>query len=99
MAGLCEQCGRQTDYLFAGYVVAKATRYKRHAGTILDARLVDVRRDAMVCQRCRPPSNLEKKEILAGDYKGKTLELRTNEPTQPTQRGGQKDKRRTHRPA
>jgi hypothetical protein len=72
---MCEQCGRETEYLFDGFVVNKATRYdprtKKAIGT------VDVHRDAKVCQRCRPPSNLEIVEILEeGRYKDTTIETR-----------------------
>jgi hypothetical protein len=73
----CEQCGRETEYLFPGQVVNKATRYSRGPRP-KPIGLVDVYRDAMVCQRCRPPSNLEILEMLAeGTYKGQTIETRT----------------------
>lgn len=79
----CEQCGRQTDYLFRGTLTTKATSYgidpnsKARKPRVIALGLVDVHRPAEVCQRCRPPSNLEKKEILEeGKYKGQSLELR-----------------------
>jgi hypothetical protein len=74
----CESCGRKTEYLFDGFVVQKATRY--NPKTKKPIGLVDVHRDAKVCQRCRPPSNLEIQEILEeGKYKGHTLELHNTE--------------------
>ncbi len=62
----CEQCGRQTDYLFRGVVITQATRYGCAPGSreLKPIGLVDVHRDGMVCLPCRPPSNLEIKEIL-----------------------------------
>lgn len=58
-------------------LIDQATRYSRGPRP-KPIGLVDVYRDAMVCQRCRPPSNLEKKEILEeGKYKGQSLELRS----------------------
>lgn len=64
----CEQCGWETEYLFAGVVTAKATRYSRGVGGRSRSRaigVVDVQRDGMVCMRCRPPSDLEIKEMLS----------------------------------
>lgn len=73
----CEQCYRKTDYLFQGTVVSKATRYSRGPKP-KPLGIVDVMRDGQVCQRCRPPSNLEIQELLEeGTYKGQTLEVRS----------------------
>lgn len=73
----CEQCERKTDYVFKGTIVSKATRYSRGPKP-KPLGLIDVHREAMVCQRCRPPSNLEIQELLeGGTYKGRTLEVRS----------------------
>lgn len=69
----CDQCGLETDYLFAGPVIREIEFYR--AGRSNGIRRVT--RQGLVCQRCRPPSNLEKIEVLeAGYYKGHHLELR-----------------------
>jgi hypothetical protein len=72
----CENCGRETEYLFPGFIypeVAEAratTRVTKHRGTVLDDRLVRALSSpfqteaAEVCMRCRPPSNLEIQEML-----------------------------------
>lgn len=72
----CQNCGRDTEYLFAGFVypdVAEAQakkRVKKHKGTVLDNRLVQAlstpfqAEPAEVCWACRPPSNLEIEEML-----------------------------------
>lgn len=61
----CEQCGRQTEYLFPGIVTGKATRYvKTRTGRVMKRGTVDVERDGMVCLVCRPPSNLEILEMM-----------------------------------
>lgn len=72
----CANCGRETDYLFDGFIypdVAEAQakqRVKKHKGTVLDNRLAQAlstpfqTEPADVCQRCRPPSNLEIEEML-----------------------------------
>lgn len=78
----CEQCGRETEFLFDGVLTEKRTRYEFPNGDRSKkpkaVGFIDVHRDAKVCQRCRPPSNLEIQELLdEGRYKGHTLELRS----------------------
>ena len=60
----CENCGRETEYLFDGIVISKATRFDLNTKKPIG--VVDVHREGQVCQRCRPPSNLEIEEILNG---------------------------------
>jgi hypothetical protein len=61
----CENCGRQTEYLFPGVVTGKATRYvKTRTGRVKAKGTVDVERDGMVCLPCRPLSNLEIQELV-----------------------------------
>lgn len=67
----CEQCGRETDYLFKGTVTTQATQYgfpqgQRGRPKVKPVGLIDVQREGDVCAPCRPPSNLEIEEILAG---------------------------------
>lgn len=63
---MCENpdCNRETDYLFKGAVTSKATRYEKRGAHIKRLGVVKQTREAMVCFRCRPASNLEKREIL-----------------------------------
>jgi hypothetical protein len=63
----CEQCGRETEYLFPAPVTKPC---HAHPGGHT--------RDGLVCHACRPPSNLEIQEMLEqGKYKGQVIETRT----------------------
>jgi hypothetical protein len=57
----CEQCARETEFLFDGFVTSKATQYgfKGKSKRPQTIGMVDVERPGKVCQRCRPLSNLE----------------------------------------
>lgn len=66
--GGCENCGRDTDVLFDGFITPQTPNYR--PGTVFDKHLVALcsafqTTPARVCLQCRPPSNLEIEEILA----------------------------------
>lgn len=75
-SSFCEACGRKTEYLFDGMIYTKATRY--HPITKKRIGLIDVERSAKVCQRCRPPSNLEIAEMLKEGKRNARSTRRTN---------------------
>lgn len=59
----CETCGRQTDWLFDGPMVpARALNPNHHDSCMCSGCMKALRaglRPSHVCQRCRPPSNLD----------------------------------------
>lgn len=64
----CENCDRETEFLFDGEVEVTRNVLCRDYGN--DARRkvpkpFQVKVSGKVCQRCRPPSNLEIQEILS----------------------------------
>jgi ribosomal protein L33 len=83
-ATFCHQCNRHTEYLFAATRLITLLTGWRKGGYPYTPRIPiyhQFLKIVLVCQRCRPPSNLEKKEILEeGKYKGQSLELRSRTP-------------------
>ena len=81
MRAKCYECDRETEYLFpATRMVTLLTGWRRGAYPYKPRIPVyhQFMKIGLVCQRCRPPSNLEIQEILEeGKYKGQNLELRS----------------------
>jgi hypothetical protein len=72
----CGNCGRETEVLFDGFLApvqmeaAGMIEFRGQTATAEQLRVMclafNSSEPARVCQRCRPPSNLEVEEILMG---------------------------------
>lgn len=76
-APYCENCGLETEFLFHGWVLPLGSdgEPQKWKGTVFEVSVFEVEPfEGKVCQRCRPPSNLEIQEILNGRNEQTTVE-------------------------
>lgn len=70
-APYCENCGRETEFLFDGFVLplGRDNEPQEWSGTVFEISVFELGKRGLqpkpgkVCLRCRPPSNLEIAEI------------------------------------